>query len=1030
MESDPVAVLPMRLNIDAFSDLVILKNGGEGALAVALTAPLKTITVNSTGDEANANCSAPPNICTLRRAIAELSSSNPPADAINFSVSSVTINPAFGELRQINYPITIDGGSNRVEIKGSGLTIFSANTVVRGLVINSTATSFRNGIVLDKLSFTTGGNCFIESNYIGTDAAGANIAVPFPSSATGISIGAVDNNTIGGTTPAARNLISGFTGAGVSFNTSSATGNKVQGNYIGTDSTGTKALANGYGVSSNLQTANVNTVGGTVAFARNIISGNRTGGVLAGANMIVQGNYIGTDVNGTNDVGNLSEGVRANGGNTQIGGTAGGAGNVIAFNKSVGVFVNIGTGTAVRRNSIFGNTSLAISGNGSNRPTLSGTTGTLTGATASTAFTIEFFTNDNCSTSAPQAKNYINGGDVTVTTNASGNATFNVPGGQFITATASAAGQNTSTSSNCVAGAPPTPTPTPTPTPALSDLELRTNPASPPPATIHIGQNATYSVVVTNNGPAKAFAVTVSGSLPANTVLDTGTANFCSANGAGTTFSCTLGDLDPAPVPHATSGTGVVVFNLALKPSTPGSITLSPTVSLDTSKSTDNVSSNNSVAIPISVVVDVTLLGFEVTQAVQDVQNSVPLVADKPTFIRAYVRADGESGNNIPVSATLVGTNSNGVNNGIIMPSNPAGKLKLSVTPRRAVLQDSFYFELPANWIKAGTLQFRIQSPDLHFTCSEPDGTPDCATSVTFRKMKKLSINFVGVTWKDASNVSHSPALDDLVETAGEIQARFPMYEFDTEISSTTITDNPCTVPLRTILDTIESLRTADISNGKATKKYYMGLLPDQSTCGDAFGSNGIAFNPGNSSLVFLTRNGIGGTGFGTPLMDGNSRAHELSHNTGIKHTSSGGGELSPAADYLPADGRISTGRTEYSADTAYGFDIYNSSSNRDGAQIFGPTTYDFMSYARPRWVSVFNYNKLFNSIGVDTGTNAIEADPNAFLVTQSVQVSGKISLSPETGTISPLFVKDTNASISLPVAGSYEMRLETASDS
>ena len=414
----------------------------------------------------------------------------------------------------------------------------------------------------------------------------------------------------------------------------------------------------------------------------------------------------------------------------------------------------------------------------------------------------------------------------------------------------------------------------------------------------------------------------------------------------------------------------------------------------------------------------VELLGFEVTQAVQDLGNNVPLVAGKRTFIRAYIKPTAAA-SGATMSAFLTGTNSGGVTNGRLSPSNPGGTVRVLDNLQRSVLLDSFYFELPPDWIKAGTLQFRIESPDASIICHEPDSVPDCSTTVTFRRMQKLSINLIGVTWTDASGVVHTPTLGDSLQAFRELQARLPMYEFEAETSTTTITDNPCTAALGDILAKINNLRTQDIANGKAAKRYYMGLMPDQSSCGPNFRKNGIAYCPGRASLIFTMRNGI---------MDGNSRAHELEHNTGIKHTASGAGELFPAADYLPADGRISTGRAEYGANTAYGFDINNSNSNRDGARIFLPSTYDSMSYQRPRWISVFNYNKLFTTIGVVPPGGIPEIpDPAAVMVAQSVTVSGNISPPPEVGTLDPLFVKNTNGVITLPDPGSYEIRFENA---
>src|SRR5205823_8738700 len=111
-------------------------------------------------------------------------------------------------------------------------------------------------------------------------------------------------NTIGGTTAAARNIISGHNLSAVSINGSGATNNLVQGNYIGTDVTGTHSVPNNFLISSPpagavfISDASHNQIGGTSAGAGNLISGNKLSGVLiSGATASdnkVQGNLIGT----------------------------------------------------------------------------------------------------------------------------------------------------------------------------------------------------------------------------------------------------------------------------------------------------------------------------------------------------------------------------------------------------------------------------------------------------------------------------------------------------------------------------------------------------------------------------------------------------------------------------------------------------------------------------------------------------------------------------------------------------------------
>ncbi len=193
----------------------------------------------------------------------------------------------------------------------------------------------------------------VQGNFIGTDVTGtANLA----NSHDGVLIqqGPV-GNTIGGTTTAARNVISGNGGFGVSIGL--AKSNVVQGNFIGTDVTGAKALGNSQG-GAIIQDAASNTIGGATASARNIISGNTGNGITidgstATANL-VQGNFIGTDVTGTLARGNSGNGVQISSGatNNTIGGTGPGEGNLISGNGSHGISISTGTDNLIEGNKI------------------------------------------------------------------------------------------------------------------------------------------------------------------------------------------------------------------------------------------------------------------------------------------------------------------------------------------------------------------------------------------------------------------------------------------------------------------------------------------------------------------------------------------------------------------------------------------------------------------------------------------------------------------------------------------------------
>jgi titin len=272
------------------------------------------------------------------------------------------------------------------------------------------------------LSESSDGN-LVEGNYIGTDAVGA---API-SNGFGIQLQKANNNTIGGATAAARNVISGNGSEAIRTN-SQCNGNVIEGNYIGTDASGLGSVANGtgvnfYGVDSN------NIIGGTTAGARNVISGNAGDAVGlfnpgTTANT-VEGNYIGTDKTGAAPLPNAGAGVLILTGatNDTIGGTTPAAANIIA-NGTNGVFVDGSAtlGNSILGNSIFANSGLGISltsGGNNNEPAptitsvmTGGGNTKISGAVIAGTHRIEVFQNPTCSD--PEGKTFL--GAVTAST--------------------------------------------------------------------------------------------------------------------------------------------------------------------------------------------------------------------------------------------------------------------------------------------------------------------------------------------------------------------------------------------------------------------------------------------------------------------------------------------------------------------------------------------------------------------------------------------------------------------------------------
>jgi CSLREA domain-containing protein len=411
-------------------------------LLTAQPAYAKTFTVTNTADPGDGDCDA--SGCTLREAIDD-ANDTPGKDTITFNIQGgggvKTIKPN-SELPTIEDAVTINGYTQ----PGASLNTSAIGT---------------NAVLKIELN---GENAEPEA------------------SASGLFIRASDSVVRG-------LVINRFGGIGLQIGGpgADAQDNRVLGNFIGTDATGTEDLGNGgRGVVIFREGTSANTVGSDRPGARNLISGNNAGGLgifSSAADNAIKGNLIGTKKDGTSVLANsVGSGVHLAGGasdNIVGGDSAVGGSNTIAFNNSDGITVEDeeSTGNSILRNSIFSNGGLGIDlvggseigfgttandeddpdsgpNNLQNKPTLTsaktggGSTtieGTLN-STPSETFVIRFFSNPP--TGGAEGKKFI--GQKSVSTNQNGNDTFTfspaqkVPEGHSITATATDPDGNTS----------------------------------------------------------------------------------------------------------------------------------------------------------------------------------------------------------------------------------------------------------------------------------------------------------------------------------------------------------------------------------------------------------------------------------------------------------------------------------------------------------------------------------------------------------------------------------------------------------
>ena len=242
------------------------------------------------------------------------------------------------------------------------LTSGATNATVGGLTAAARNLISANGIDGINVGTDNGmggtGHLFV-GNLIGTDATGT---LALSGTQTGIELAGTSSNVrIGGTSPAERNVISGNAGGGIRLR-DPGTGNLVQGNFIGTDVTGTLRLGNGsYGISVE---GPGNTIGGAAGGAGNLVSANAVDGIdISGNDTVVMGNSIGTGPLQLEDLRNGGWGIRISANGATIGGFSLGQGNTIESNgtgATGGVSIASGTGNTVSGNVIWLNTGLGI----------------------------------------------------------------------------------------------------------------------------------------------------------------------------------------------------------------------------------------------------------------------------------------------------------------------------------------------------------------------------------------------------------------------------------------------------------------------------------------------------------------------------------------------------------------------------------------------------------------------------------------------------------------------------------------------
>ena len=306
----------------------------------------------------------------------------------NYGVAIIQTNDSLNVVAG-NYIGTDINGQWAISNQFSGIRVQGCTNTIGGTKVgtgNIISGNTQLGVWLIGTNGSAMGN-LVAGNLIGLDYTGTNA---LGNGNAGVGITSASTNLIGGTSAAARNIISGNGNYGMFLINAGTTGNTIQGNYIGTDINGTLARGNVYdGIY--LQKATNNQIGGNNAGAGNLISGNNANGLGGGNNGIhltnssqnfIQGNRIGTDVTGTLSLGNSWNAIYMEySSSNQIGGTTAGAGNLLSGNGRAGINLSGSTAQIVQGNYIGTDISgsIAVANTTSGMDILSNSTNNLIG---------------------------------------------------------------------------------------------------------------------------------------------------------------------------------------------------------------------------------------------------------------------------------------------------------------------------------------------------------------------------------------------------------------------------------------------------------------------------------------------------------------------------------------------------------------------------------------------------------------------------------------------------------------------------
>ncbi len=384
---------------------------------------------------------------------------------------------------------------------------------------------------------------------------------------------------------------------------------------------------------------------------------------------------------------------------------------------------------------------------------------------------------------------------------------------------------------------------------------------------------------------------------------------------------------------------------------------------------------------------------WEVTQGIQRTANDVPLIAEKPTFVRVY----GEMLDGLPsfnVSAELHGTR-----NGNPLPGSP---LTVSLNGNESLIQGDTYdradaragwlFELPPSWITEGNTVLRVViDPDDIYQDTNPANNERTQT-FTFHDEAQACVVAIPVVTHAPLPTQFDPNFDAMVQRFTEL---WPVHQTTVAPQPIPIAElevcwfgpfpHPCFGPyelddeglipdrdrlmarlMLRYVSTALAYNLPGVCPFHESSVHFMGMVhPDSETGGLAGYANLVL----NTSFVKSPPHDLPSDDWAWPF-EGNVMAQELAHNLGRRHVNCGSPDnVDVGYPYPPCQ------LDNVGANNHYGFDT------QQLVPIAPNAASDYMSYGSRNWTSDYTYEAVRNIIPAPLSRSVLAAPGDSLLV-------------------------------------------------